>query len=154
MLSNDQKRILSNLARRAFNLEGAKARGRGETWDGSATAEVDWRHAQVGKAVGKIGLRCCDQADYKIVEAHFLALLGETGKAMNALVRSQTNERRQIEHKICEVLATMRKPINYAASTCKQMFRTSLEDASVDQLWRIFYALNKQATKQKKAAKV
>lgn len=59
-----------------------------------------FRHAHVAIATGKLGLRCCSQDDYKRVEAHFLDLLGETGKALNAHLRAETNSRRQVAWKI------------------------------------------------------
>jgi hypothetical protein len=64
--------------------------GRGNDFD-------NWRHAEVAKACGKAGLRCCENHDYPIVMAHFLKLAGEDGQALNWLLRAQSDGRRQAE---------------------------------------------------------
>lgn len=152
-LTNTQKRILSQDAERAYRFEAAKARGRGEEWDMSAKAIAQWRHDQVVIAVAKVGLRCCSQEDYSAVKAHFLHLLGEDGRAMRALVRSQSEERRQAEWKITEACKALGRHIHYADSICRRMFHgTALLDASVEQLWKLLYSLNYQLQRERKRA--
>lgn len=144
-LTNSQKRYLSQLAERAYRLFAARARGRGEESDMRTKAIEAYRHAEVIKAVAKAGLRCCSQDDYGAVKAHFLHLLGEDGQAMKAHVHAQSNGRRVVEFKILEVLKALGKPAAYANAICRQMFGgLGLIDASEKQLWKIFYALNKQ----------
>jgi hypothetical protein len=137
-LSNVQKRYLSQLARRAYAKAGA---------DADTLSADDYRHAEVARASGKLGLRCCSQDDYKIVEAHFLNLLGETGRAMTSLVRHQTNPRRVAEHKLVQACAEAKVTIGYAASICRSMFKCSLDDATPDQLWKLKFTINNRARK-------
>lgn len=152
-LSNGQKAYLSQLSDRAFNRLAALAHGRGEELDSSTAARAKFRHEQVAEACGKLGLRCCSQDDYKTVEAHFLHLLGEDGRAMKALVRGEGNPRRVVEWKITKALEALGRPISYADGICRRMYHgTALMDASDKQLWKLFYALQYQLQRSKKAA--
>lgn len=154
-LHNSQKRILSQLARRAFNRARALARGRGEVdpagqfTDANLRREDDFRHHEVALATGKLGLRCCSQDDYGAVRAHFLHLLGQDGEAVKADVHGQNNPRRIVEWKITDALARLGRKINYADSISRHMFHgLPLTDCTDAQLWKIFFALNKQAQRQ------
>jgi ribosomal protein S14 len=151
MLHTNQKAYLAQLARRAFNLEGARARGRGEAFDSSCKAFDAWRQQEVGKACGKLGLRCCDQRDYRTVEGHFLNLLGQPDKALNSFVKAQSEERRQVQFKIKSMCQRLGKPLDYAHGVCRQMFRgLAYEDASDAQLWKVFFALKYQLERETK----
>lgn len=143
-LTNAQKRILSQLARRAFNRELAIARGRGETL--SETTE-QYRHRHVAAASGKLGLRCCSQDDYGAVKAHFLDLLGESGAAVNALVHQSGNARRIAEYKLVQACEQTGLGIGYAAKICANMFKCSLEDASADQIWKLMFTVKNRGRK-------
>ena len=150
-LDHNQKRILSQTAERAYRFLAAQARGRGEEWDMSSKASGEWRRVEVGKAVGKAGLRCCSQADYGAVRGHFLNLLGETGQAFKAIVHGdpEANQRRQVEWKIGQECRKLGKPATYAHGICKQRFHgLHIFDASVKQLWGVFYALEAFRKKQ------
>lgn len=145
MLSNKQKGYLAQLARRGFYRTAAIARGRGETFDSTSTAFEGWRHSEVAKACGKLGLRCCGQMDYKRVEAHFLALLGEDGKAFEAHMRAETEPQRQAESKILGQLKEMGMKLGYAEGICRRMHHgIGLSEASPKQLWKVFFALRYQ----------
>ncbi len=154
-LSDKQKRLLSQLSARAYNHLASLARGRGEQPDLSYKAYDEFRHREVALATGKAGLRCCSQDDYSTVQAHFLHLLAEDGRAFKALVREATNENRIWEHKILKQLAAMGKPNNlgYIAGICRQMFHgLSLLEATPEQLRKIYFALiyqHKRSTKKK-----
>jgi len=152
-LTNDQKRILSQLARRAFNLECAKARGRGETPDTSSAAAEAFRHEHVITACRKHGLRCCSQADYGAVKAHFQDLLGESGRAMNTLVHAEGNQRRIAEYKLVQACQTAGLTLAYAASICRNQYKCSLEDATETQLWNLKFTIDKRgrALRQREA---
>lgn len=160
-LSNGQKAYLAQLSDRAFNRLGAMARGRGETfYEGphEATQRELFRHAEVAKACGKRGLRCCSQEDYKAVEAHFLELLGEHGRAFNAQVRAATEQRRLIEYKITEACREFGFNITYADAICRsQNHGKGIEEidgsseAGLKCLWRVFYTVRSRGlAKQKK----
>lgn len=152
-LTNGQKRYLSQEAERAYRFLAAKARGRGEEWDMSAKAIAAWRHAQVAVAVQKIGLRCCSQADYSAVKAHFQHLLGADGKALRSMVRAQSEEQRQAEWKVLKACEALGRPLHYADAICRRMFRgLALLDASPGQLWKVLAALNYEIKRQRQRA--
>lgn len=153
MLKPWQTRHLALLALRAFRLECAKARGRGEQPATDKAAFEAFRHDAVIRAVGKAGLRCCGQGDFKFVEAELLNILGETGKAFEAQLRAQTENRRQVEWKICRLCEEIGRPITYAAAICRTMYRgLDLEEASDSQLWNVYFKLKKQQTRLRHAA--
>lgn len=150
-LSTLQKKILARLARRAFNLTGAKALGAGDAWDGSGAAFDVWRHDQVATASGKAGLRACSQLDYKRVEAHFQSLLGQDGRALNAHVRAETEPRRQAEAKLLEVCEQWGFHLDYASSLSLRIHKVNLFDADTAVIWKLIYTINNRG--RAKAAK-
>ncbi len=147
-LTNRQKVHLARLAWRAQNRVEALARGRGEE-----VAEVgaeEWRHAEVVKACGKKGLRCCGQGDYKAVEAHFLELLGEHGAAFAAEVRAATEDRRQAEAVLVRECAKAGVKLAYAEAICQRQFRLGLYDASERQIWCLVYTVRNRAAARRR----
>ena len=144
-LDKNQKRILSQLARRAFNRELAMARGRGEKL--ADLNEVAFRHQHVAQACGKLGLRCCSQDDYGAVKGHFLNLLGEAGKAFEAIHHGEGNARRVAEFKVVQACEQSGVAVAYAARICASMFKCSLEDASADQLWKLMFTIKNRGRK-------
>lgn len=153
-LSHSQKRYLSQLSDRAFDRQSAEADGQYFYDDLPATkAREQFRHDEVVKACSKIGLRCCSQEDYKIVEAHFLNLLGETGKAMNALLAAQTEERRTVLTKIREACQQFGFTLGYAESICRQRAGgQGLDQADVKKLWTTFYTVRNRGLAKRQAA--
>ena len=172
-LSIKQKQHLAQLARRAFNLEGAKARSSGVNehdiqiapdWqtamaalaaEGSNKAFEEWRHQHVARACGKQGLRCCSQLDYKTVEAHFLHLLGEDGRAMNAHVRADSEPRRQAEAVLVKKCKECGFTLNYAAGLCQAIHKVALDDAPPGVIWKVIYTVeNRGRARSKKMQEV
>jgi len=152
-LTKDQKRYLSQQSDRLYNLDAAKARGRGETPDVTTKARATFRHGHVIAACGKHGLRCCSQEDFATVKAHFQNALGEPGQALKTLVHGDDNARRQVEWKITRACAALGKSVAYAHGICKQRFHgLHIADASVRQLWGIYFALVKHQQRQNPAA--
>lgn len=150
-LTNGQKRYLSQLSDRAFNRAAAIARGEGQSPDISTRARAQYRHDQVVAACGKIGLRCCSQDDYKLVEAHFLALVGEHGRAFNSFVRATTESRRVAEHKIIEACNEFGFKLSYADSICRQQNNgLGLDDVTEKKLWQIFYTVRNRGLSRKR----
>lgn len=139
-LSKGQKSYLSQLARRAWAKTIADA-------DGVGPEESQFRHDQVALACGKLGLRCCSQDDYKIVEAHFLNLLGETGRAMNALVRSQDNPRRIARYKLDQALREAQLETGYAEKICRAQFKCGVNEATEKQLWCLMFTVKNRGRK-------
>jgi hypothetical protein len=146
-LTNEQKRILSQLANRAFAREAALARGRGETPDTSAKAADDFRRQQVARACGKLGLRCCSQDDYGAVKGHFLDLLGEADKAFQAVHHGEGNARRVAEFKLVQALEAAGLDIGYVAKICWHMFKCPLDDASAEQIWKLTFTVKNRGRK-------
>jgi hypothetical protein len=154
-LSHKQKRYLSQLSDRAFARSADIPVGPNHADKNvSATDQRTlYRHTQVALACGKAGLRCCSQDDYKLVEAHFLALLGETVKAFNAGVRAATEPRRQAEAVLVRECERFGLRLSYAAAICRSVFKCSLEDASPNQLFKVMYTIrNRGHARQQKAA--
>lgn len=137
-LDKNQKRILSQLAQRAWNREAAMARARGHT----LTEPIDnYRHRHVAQACGKLGLRCCSQDDYGAVKGHFLDLLGEHTQAFQAVHRGEGNGRRVAEFKLVDACKTAGVDITYADRICRTQFRCTIEEASERQLWCLVFTL-------------
>ena len=172
-LSKLQKSILAKLARRAFNRAGALARGSISqpstlnsqptlqsdlerlAADGSPNAFNEWRHANVAQACGKAGLRCCSQADYNLVKAHFLALLGEEDKALDAGVRAATEKRRTSEALLVKACREAGVHLAYADAISQSSGeKKPLDEASTSQIWHLIYTVRTRAkAKRDKAAK-
>ena len=149
-LSQTQKARLCQLSDQAFKLHCTKEHEAGRVVDTSVAARSAFRHGQVRAACGLSGLRYCTQREYKLIEAHLLDLVGEAGLAMNALVRHQDNDRRQLEWKITQILEEMGRPLEYAAGICSKMFGRNLMDATPEQLLKVFIALRVQKSRNEK----
>lgn len=171
-LTNDQKRILSQLSDRAFRFLGAKARGRGEQWpppdlspsplEGERAGERcpseseilrRFRHAEVAKATGKLGLRCCSQDDYGNVKAHFLNLLNEPGKAFTAHVAGANNDDRIAEWKLDQEIraaADVGITRRYAEEICKRQHGCTILEASTKQKWNLMFTIKNRASARRK----
>jgi len=143
-LSKTQKRYLSELSRKAW----AKA---GPELDG--ISEADFRHQEVAAACGKLGLRCADQNDYKLVEGHFLEKLGRHGAAFNAQLRAATETRRLVEHKITGACTEFGFHLSYADKICRaQNQGRGLDEIEEKALWRIFYTVRNRGLARRRGA--
>jgi hypothetical protein len=140
-----QQRILSRLARRAFAMQPPAGGG---AHDGES--EIDFRHRQVAVACGKAGLRACSQADYKIVEAHLEALLGNVPKVFDAHIAHDGNPRRVVEFKILESCRQARVTLAYAETICRSKYKCSLAEATDRQLWGIKFDVDRAARRKRK----
>lgn len=155
MLSHKQKAHLSQLASRAYHRAAAMARGRGEpAWDMSYKAVNEYRHAEVIKAVGKNGLRCCSQLDYKAVEGHFLNLLGQVKPAFRAHMRSATEPHRQAEAILTIAIrqaADVGITAAYAEAICKTQNKCHILECDEKQLWNLIYTIRNRAAARRRA---
>jgi hypothetical protein len=150
-LNKGQKAYLAQLFERAFNQAAAVARGRGEEPAVDTKARTTWRHQEVAKACGKLGLRCCSQADYKRVEAHVLDLLGEAGKAFNAHVRAETNERRIAEWKLVQTCKEFGFHLAYAEAICRRQHNgLGLDDVDEKALWNLMFTVRNRGLARRK----
>ena len=144
MLTNKQKFILSDLSRQAW----AKALAASGQHEDDFLSADDFRHQEVARAVGKHGLRCCGQMDYKAIEGHFYTLLGAVPAAFNAHVRSATEPRRQAEAVLHENLQKFGLPTSYAEAICRRQYKCSLVEASIQQLWRLIYTIRNRGNRK------
>lgn len=150
MLTNGQKAYLAQLAKRAFDKCASSLVGGP---DDGISAE-DWRRREVGKACGKFGLRCCGQTDYKLVEAHFLRLLGETRRADKAYIRAATEPKRQAEAVLVRELARFNFRPEYAERICLSKFKcTVCELQGANQVWVIVYDIRRNGARKMKQLK-
>lgn len=108
----------------------------------ASAAREAFRHAEVAKACGKVGLRCCSQDDYGAVKAHFQALLGETGRAFNTHVKAQTNPERVAEWKLHEEIrlaAPYGITVGYVERICRAKYKCCILEASAKQKWALIF---------------
>ena len=147
MLTNGQKSYLAQLAKRAY----AKCVVVGGADDG--ISEEDWRHREVAAACGKNGLKCCGQYDYKLVEGHFLNLLGETGRALKSFVRAASEPKRQAEVVLVRALEEFHFTHDYAEGICRQAFKCSVSEAGANQVWMVVYAVRRAGQRKRKQLK-
>ena len=149
-LSKVQKRHLSQLARRAYNLGRAKARGMDPLNEILTLAEKDWRHNQVARVCGKDGIRLCGQEDYKAVEAHFLNIQGAPGQALNSHVASASEAQRTAMFILKRECAQNAFDLNYANAICHTQFKRNIYDATERQLWCIVYTIRNRAAARRR----
>jgi hypothetical protein len=136
-LSKAQKATLCILAREAYDRVGI------HTGDDLA----EWRHAEQTAAVGKASLCDCVQDDFLPLKAHFLNLCGESGRAMNAHIRHQSEDKRVAMHKLEASCRERGLEMGYPAAICRTQYKCTLDEASAPQLWRLVYTVrNRRST--------
>lgn len=152
-LSLEQKRIISQLARSAYEIKPDREAFELINADLSATKCFEaWRHFEQGKACGVQSLRECTQAHYLRLKAHFEALGGRLVQARRTLNREAGSDARIALYKLREVLKTAALDEAYAATICRTKYRTELGHASAKQLWDLFYTIRNR-TKKKATAR-
>ena len=139
-LSHRQKAYLAQLARRAWELA-----------DREVGTPDEFRHAEVVRACGRQGLRCCGQDEYKRVEAHLLDLCGEHARAFNAGVRAETEGKRVAEAVLLRACRDFGFDLGYPAAICLRQFRCGLADASVQQIWKLIYTVRNRGNARRRA---
>lgn len=153
-LTNNQKRELSQLARRSF-LRFSAREAAGEELDPrpSGLGEAGWRRWHVAEACDKAGLRCCSQDDYAAVKAHLLDLLGDTAGALDWHVRAQTEPIRQARAVLDRELEAAADVISrgYIAAICRSKYKCAIEDCSVRQTWSLVYDVRRSAAAKRRA---
>lgn len=97
-----------------------------------------WRRAESVRACGR-RISEAVNGDFETIEAHFLALMGRTKKALESAFKADTNEERQARFKLAQL--------------CQQrgLAVPELKDASVKQIWAVFFNIKNQP--KRKAAK-
>jgi hypothetical protein len=152
-LTNEQKRVLSELARRAWRHAAAQARGRGEdpAEDPLLREETGFRHGMVQLACGKAGLRCCSQEDYLPVKAHLLECLGRSGGAFEAHMKAASDGRRRAEWKLREACQEFGLNLNYADAICRRQHHgAGLAEVGEKALWHLVFTVRNRGRARRK----
>lgn len=152
-LSREQKKELILLAQRAFH----------RLYDAGTLAESTefdaWRHQQVLQVCERGGLREARNEDFLVIQAHFLAMLGQTSIADRRRVQSQLEPRRWALAKLkqeCEAAAdVIDRAWDYAASIARCRFKTAqIQELGEKQIWMLVFDIrrNAQHRRNKRAA--
>jgi hypothetical protein len=151
-LTKLQMRVLiTEHLRPAFAAEGARARALGLPWDDSNAGFDTWRRSWLGFKVGKRGLRCCSQADYRDIIAHCWDARGRLDIAQSMLQEDpQANEMRQVLWKIRAEAKRANLPPEYAGAICERQYGCTIQEASLRQLWSLFYTMRNRVNKRLK----
>lgn len=127
-LSPSQRSGLAMLAKKAWQKW-----GRGEN-------EHAWRHAQSITAVGK-RITEAGQRDFLRLRAHFLDLAGQSGAALNVLLKAENEPQRIALHKLTRECSQRGLPLAYPEAICKRQYRCTLAEASAQQIWRLVFTV-------------
>lgn len=127
-LSARQRTGLALLAKRAW-----RTWGRGEN-------EHAWRHAQTIKACGR-RITEATQRDYLPIRAHFTDLLGQSDRALDDLLKHESEPHRIALHKLTQECSKRRLSLAYPAAICRRQYRCALDEASPQQLWRLLFTV-------------
>ena len=122
-LSTLQKSKLAQLARRAWQHAGRNAAGPLPDCD-------TWRRAEVFAACGRHGLTEATNADFNLIAARFHSVLGEDGIAFEELLRAGTEQRRQLEHVLLQVLHSAQLDQRYAETIARARWDKNVSDLS------------------------
>ena len=140
--TNGQKAYLAMMTNAAY----ARARKLGdEIKDCGCHADqgTHFRHGCVLAACNKHGLRCCTQDDYGMVKGHLLALLGEEGRALKAMVHGTDNARRIALYKLDQACREGGVGLNYAEAICRAQNRgAGIQEQDANGLWRLVFTVN------------
>lgn len=142
-LTNRQKAELSRLARDAWTLlDGAGA---------IDEKEKEWRQREAIEACGR-RISEAVNGDYEILQAHFLAKGGKTGRAFNAAMKADSNPARQARFKLDQICRQNGLTADYPAKIMRDKFRCTLDSATDRQLWAVFFDVKRNMAKRAKTA--
>jgi len=152
--SHLQKASLAQLAKRAGEHVAAQARARGEKFDDSTAGLNQWRREQVMIAIGKPGLTACVNADWNAVAAHFESLLGNDDRALNHLLRQESESRRQAEFVLVREMERAGFGPAYVDTICRSQFKCPVADATPDQLRKLTFTIRNRSVARRRKAEV
>jgi hypothetical protein len=134
-LSNKQKAMLSQLARKAY----AAQKVQGMDLD-------EWRHEV---AISACGVRISEavQKHWADLKTAFQDLAGDPVGAMRTQLREGDNKRRIALHKLTTACADSGLDISYAESICRDTFKVPIAQASARQIWCLFFTIKNRRTK-------
>ena len=159
-LSREQKGKIAMLSRKAWERFGRPGAAPGVT-GGKAAAEAfrAWRLMQDGEACGKGSLRAATNADYPLLKAHFLRMLGYTATADRMATRAAMDPSQQalakLRHEMEGAQDVIERPAQYIAAIARCKFKTTdLESLSAKQLWVLVFDIRRSAQKRRTASLV
>jgi hypothetical protein len=152
-LSREQKKELVLLAQRAFQ----------RLYDAGTLTEStefdSWRHQQVLLVCERGGLREARNEDFLVIQAHFLAMLGQTAMADRRRVQADMEPRRCALAKLkqeCEAASdVINRAWDYASSISRSRFKTTqIQELGEKQIWMLVFDIrrNAQHRRRKSAA--
>lgn len=142
LLTTKQKASLSILAKKAWQHCGA---------DKEMSAS-EWRHEQVKVSVGKDGLRFCTQNDFRFLRGHFNHILGEDGRAVNDLMESPEEAKRQAIYKLQNLCKEKNISWNYVQAIAKNKHGFfDLDRLTAQQIWHLYYSVKRNGKNQNEA---
>lgn len=142
-LGNQQKAALCILAREAFEAVHRRAP--------ASQAEFDaWRRDQQQRAIGESSLTLAKQSDFSRLQAHFLDLKGESGRAFNALMKPAVTDTAQARAVLARELRKAGLAEEYAASICQRKHKCALAEATPKQLWDLVFTVRNRAAKARR----
>ena len=139
-LSREQKARLSILAREAF------AKRHPGSLAGMERRITEFRHEEAIRCCGKRVSEAA-QRDYLPLKAHFQDLAGNSGAALNTLMRSESEPRRVALHKLTQECRARQLSMSYPASICKRQFGCDLPQASAKQLWNLVFTVRNRRSR-------
>lgn len=157
-LTKRQMAALCQLARRAYDQQADLGLAGPEPGESASAAFGRWRHAQQQEAIGLPSLTSARNGHYRILRAHYLALLGLDGSAFVDLVASgpaagasgdTVPEREALVYRISEALAACPQVgIGYGLAIARRKFgrprlrwEALAEDLSCTQLRQLLYTV-------------
>lgn len=152
--TNGQKAYLAMMTNAAY----ARACKRGdEIKDCGCHADpvTHFRHGCVLAACNKHGLRCCNQDDYGKVKGKLLALLGEEGHALNAMVYGSNNPLRQALFLLREACKQGGVDMSYADSICRRQNRgAGIQEIGREGIMQLLYTVNNRCRQRARKERV
>ena len=141
-LSNDQKRDIVLLAKRAFAYQRSKG------LLNAAAQEETWRHVQMLLAVERRSLTTCVNADFLPLRSHFLRLAGQEERAQATTLKSECEDRtwalKKLQNECLAASDVMPHAWDYAAGFLRNARGVQINEASAKQLWHAVFTVRRR----------
>lgn len=132
-LSRCQKWRLSDLAEDAWLHLGQRDQLGGECLE-------DFRRRIAVEVCGR-RISAASNGDYKALEARFLVIRGESGRAFQSALKSETEGIRIAHHKLSIELRAQGLQPGYAETIARAIFKRGLADLHTKEVWKVFYTI-------------
>lgn len=105
-----------------------------------------WRRTVAERACG-LRISRALQRDWARLKAAFLDEMGESGAALDTLLRDQDNARRIALHKLWQACTARGLPMAYPDVICRRQYHCPLGEATAPQLWRLVFTVKNRRKK-------